>query len=105
MTYKVPTDFDATVFEERTAVVNYRMHLDGYRKRMKDFFANGAWAYTNHLLHASVDEDTGELSCDVPRVNADGSVSLGAEERCAGNIEWCNTLYHEDWYALYDINN
>lgn len=105
MTYKVLTDFDATVFEERTAVVNYRIHLDGYRKRMKDFFTNGAWDYTNHLLHASVDEDTGELSCDVPRVNADGSVSLGAEERCAGNIEWCNTLYHEDWYALYDINN
>jgi len=97
MTYKVPTNFEATEFEEKTAVVNYKMHLDGYRKRMKDFFANGAWDYTNHLLHASVDEDTGELSCDIPRVNADGSVSQGSEERCAGNIEWCNSIYHGDW--------
>ena len=105
MTYKVPTDFDATEFEEKTAVVNYRMHLDGYRKRMKDFFANGAWDYTNHLLHASVDEHIGELSCDITRVNVDGSMSLGAEERCAGNIEWCNMLYHKDWYVLYGINN
>ena len=64
---------------------------------MKDFYANGAWDYTNHLLYAYVDEENGELSCDIPRVNADGSVSLGAEERCVGNIEWCNSIYYGDW--------
>ena len=43
MTYYIPTDFDATEFEAKTATMEYKRHLDGYRKRMEPFFEMGAW--------------------------------------------------------------
>ena len=105
MTYYVPTDFNATEFEMKTAVMEYKRHLDGYRKRMESFFEMGAWDYAKHMDNAGVDEVTGLLRCDIPRLNQDGSVDMGTEitERCNGNIEWCDMLYSGDWEEMYGV--
>lgn len=105
MTYNIPTNFDATEFEAKIATMEYKQHLDGYRKRMEKFFGMGAWDYAKHLDNSEIDNATGLFSCEIPRLNQDGSVNMGIEvtERCNGNIEWCDSLYSENWEEIYGI--
>ena len=49
MTYYIPTNFDATEFEVKTAMMEYKPHLDGYRKRMEPFFEMGAWDNSKNI--------------------------------------------------------
>lgn len=43
ITYKIPINFYATLFESKTATIQYRTHWDGYKKRMKNFYRSGGW--------------------------------------------------------------
>lgn len=49
MTYYITSDFDATEFEAKIATMEYKRHLDGYRKRMEPFFEMGAWDNSKNI--------------------------------------------------------
>lgn len=103
--YKVPTNYNCTAFEARQATITFQNHWNGYKKRMKEFFDNGAWDWDKHSAHAVLNPDTGCMECDVPSVQS-GSFNPGADasSRCVGIIEWSDRLFNEDWFELYGVS-
>ncbi len=97
MQCKIPIDYNATVFEDRTLQFDFRMHWNGYKRNMKRFFEEGAWDYEHHLLYAVVDLVTGLLMCEALET---GDTE---QEHCIGNVEWCDMLYSSDWKELYGV--
>lgn len=94
-------------FEDCTAVVHFRTHFDGYKKRMKDFVNNGFWDYGEHLLHAVYNPENGWVECALNHLGDAYTLEnreVDPADKCVGNIEWVNRIYDADWYELYAVS-
>lgn len=94
-------------FEECTAVVQFRTHFDGYKKRMKDFVNNGFWDYGEHLLHAVYNPKNGWVECALNHLGDAYTLEnreVDSADKCVGAIEWVNRIYDADWYELYAVS-
>ena len=94
-------------FEECTAVVQFRTHFDGYKKRMKDFVNNGFWDYGEHLLHAVYNPKNGWVECALNHLGDAYTLEnreVDPADKCIGAIEWVNRIYDADWYELYAVS-
>ena len=94
-------------FEECTAVVQFRTHFDGYKKRMKDFVNNGFWDYGEHLLHAVYNPENGWVECALNHLGDAYTLEnreVDPADKCIGTIEWVNRIYDADWYELYAVS-
>lgn len=94
-------------FEECTAVVHFRAHFDGYKKRMKDFVNNGFWDYGEHLLHAVYNPENGWVECPLNQLGDAYTLEnreVDPADKCVGAIEWVNRIYDADWYELYSVD-
>lgn len=94
-------------FEECTAVVQFRTHFDGYKKRMKDFVNNGFWDYGEHLLHAVYNPENGWVECPLNHLGDAYTLEnseVDPADKCVGAIEWVNRIYDADWYELYAVS-
>lgn len=94
-------------FVECTAVVQFKTHFDGYKKRMKEFVNNGFWDYGEHLLHAVYNPENGCMECALNHLG--GAYTLENREvdpadKCVGAIEWVNRIYDTDWFELYAVD-
>lgn len=99
--------FHAVEFEKCTAVVQFKTHFDGYKKRMKDFVNNGFWDYGEHLLHAVYNPGNGCVECALNHLG-DAYILENREvdpaDKCIGAIEWVNRIYDTDWQELYGVS-
>lgn len=104
-TFKVPTNYECTTFETRTATVSYNTYFpDGYKMRMKHFVNHGFWDYENHQKFASISADSGNLSCNIDRIEGTAFVKgTDADKRCAGAIEQCDLFFSTDWFEAYGV--
>ena len=104
-TFKVPTNYECTTFETRTATVSYNTYFpDGYKMRMKHFNNHGFWDYEKHQRFASISADSGNLSCDIDRIEGTAFVKgTDADNRCAGAIEQCDLFFSTDWFEAYGV--
>lgn len=99
--------FPGPEFEECTAVVQFKTHFDGYRKRMKEFVNNGFWDYGEHLLHAVYNSENGCMECALNHLGDAYTLEnreVDSEDKCVGAIEWVNRIYDTDWYELYAVS-
>lgn len=95
------------VFEECMAVVQFKTHFDGYKKRMKGFVNNGFWDYGEHLFHAVYNPGNGCVECALNHLG-DAYILENREvdpaDKCIGAIEWVNRIYDADWQELYGVS-
>ncbi|MCM1412644.1 MAG: NlpC/P60 family protein, partial [Lachnospiraceae bacterium] len=103
----IPYGDSGIAFEECTAVVQFRAHFDGYKKRMKNFVNNGFWDYGEHLLHAVYNPGNGCVECVLNHLGDAYTLEnkeVDPADKCIGAIEWVNQIYDADWLELYGVS-